>query len=210
MVGGAFISPYSVLAQNTDAIRALNGKLQIDAFKAKKAARISSRSDQTLFIVGEDAFLSDANFEAELELTDEGVLGRLKILSGQALAVLKPKHNRRTELRLPNATGSIRGTEFYVNVAISQPHDYICCCYGHIAFSNSSKGETQSLKNSYHNSVAINEKGDFIKPEFNYPFGHYDDELLLLEKAVNRKPHWELPDGKTHFLSPNPLPSLTI
>ncbi len=205
----ALMMPKLTFAQNTDAIRTLNGSLDIDAFKAKKAARVSSNDEQTIFVVGEDAFLTDSNFEAEVELDNDGVLNKLKILSGQTIAVLKPRNSRQTELLMPNSTASIRGTGFYVNVNISQPNDYICCCYGHIEFGASSSGEKQQLKNSYHNATAINDKGDFVTPEFDYPYGHYDDELVLLEQAVGRKPHWELPDAKMHFLSPNLLPKLS-
>lgn len=209
LVVSALVMPTLTFAQNTDAIRALNGSLDIDSFKAKQAARLSSKEEQTIFAVGEDAFLTDANFEAEVELDDNGVLNKLKVLSGQTLAVLKPKNSRQTALLMPNSTASIRGTGFYVNVNISRPNDYICCCYGHIEFGASSLGEKQQLKNSYHNATAINDKGDFVTPEFDYPYGHYDDELVLLEQAVGRKPHWELPDTKMHFLSPNPLPTLS-
>ena len=208
LLAGVALTPSIGFAQNQDAIRALHGKLDIDAFKGKKAARVTSQKPQTLFTVGDDAFLADAQFEAEIEMDEAGLVGRLKILSGQTLAALKPRQNRQTELLMPNATGSIRGTGFYLNVDISKPHDYICCCYGHIEFQNSSKGEAQHFKNSYHNATAINEKGDFITPEFNYPYGHYDDELVLLEGVVGRQPHWVLPDGKMHFLSPNPLPDV--
>ena len=185
----ALLTPHIACAQDTDAIRALKGKLNIDSFKAKKAARIASSSQKTIFTIGEDAFLSDEHFEADIELNEDGVLRRLNILSGQALAVLKPTDRRQTALIMPNSTASVRGTGFYVNVAVSKPHDYICCCYGHITFQESSTGDHQALKNTYHNATAIDENGDFITPDMNYPFGHYDDELLLLETAVGRKPH---------------------
>ena len=45
--------PKLAFAQNTDAIRALNGSLDIDTFKAKKAAKLSSKDEQTIFVVGE-------------------------------------------------------------------------------------------------------------------------------------------------------------
>ena len=208
LAAATLIAPKSAFAQDANAIKSLNGKLNIETFKAKKAARISSVEKQTIFTVGEDAFLTDASFEAELEYDSQGVLGKLRIISGQTLAVLKPRNSRQTELLMPNSTASIRGTGFYVNVDVSKPHDYICCCYGHIEFQNSNSGQEQRLKNSYHNATAIDEHGNFVKPKFDYPYGHYDDELVLLENAVGRQPHWELPDSKMHFLSPKPLPTI--
>ena len=200
------LAPHLAFAQNTDAIRALHGTLNFEPFKAKKAARLSSEADQTIFTVGEDAFLADANFNAEIALDEAGVMTQFTILSGQVLAVLKPRTARQTDLLMPNSTASIRGTGFYANVDLLDSDDYICCCYGHILFQNASNGDVQQLKNSYHNATAIDEKGDFYQPQLDYPYGHYDDELLLLERLVGRQPHWALPDDKMHFLSPKPLP----
>ena len=201
--------PTSGFAQDYQAIKALSGQLSVDSFKANSKARIAAAAEQTLFTIGKDAFLADANFEAETELDDSGVLRKLRVLSGQTLAVLQPRTNRQTALLMPNSTASIRGTGFYVNVDVAAPHDYICCCYGHITFQDSSTGAPQELKNSYHNATAITETGDFVTPEMAYPFGHYDDELVLLESTVGRQPHWALPEGKMQFLSPTPLPKLS-
>ena len=56
LVVSALVMPKLTFAQNTDAIRALNGSLDIDSFKAKKTARLFSKEEQTIFAVGEDAF----------------------------------------------------------------------------------------------------------------------------------------------------------
>lgn len=204
----AMLYPTFSKAQNTDAIRALSGKLNLDAFKSNNAARISTNQKKTVFVIGEDAFLSNEKFEAEIEFDNDGVLKKLKVLSGQALAALKPINRRSTELLLPNSTASVRGTGFFIDVDVSKPHDYICCCYGEIQFNNSTSGEKQHLKNSYHSATAINERGDLVSPKFNFPYGHYDDESVLLENSVGRKPHWQLPDNKMQFLSPTPLPAI--
>ena len=193
-------------AQEQKAIRTLHGKLDIDGFKAKTSGRISASAQSTVFAIGEDAFLVDDDFEANISLTDAGLVDKIAILSGQALAALKPISSRETSLLLPNATGSIRGTGFFVNIDAAQPQNYICCCYGHIQFQDNLSGETQALRNSYHNAVTIDEKGQFQKPPFSVPFGHYDDELVMLERQVSRTPHWQLPDDKMHFLSPTPHP----
>lgn len=206
LLGGAMMTPHLSFAQDNTAIRALHGALDIDSFKGKKAARLSASAAKTIFTVGEDAFLTDDAFTADVEMDDKGLLASVRLLSGQALAVLKPLDGRNTKLLLPNATGSIRGTGFYVNVDISRPHNYICCCYGHISFQDATDGSKQEFKTTYHNATAINEKGDFVTPDFGFPYGHYDDELVLLESTVGRKPHWQLPDDKMHFPSPTALP----
>ena len=206
LLGAAMLVPSVAIGQDKQAIRALNGSLDIDFFKSQKAARLAANQDQTLIIVGEDAILTDAAFRADIEIDDEGLIGTLQLVSGQALAAFKPRNRRASELLLPNATASIRGTGFYANVDITAPHNYLCCCYGHITFQDSTKGERQELRNSYHNAVMIDEAGDFVKPIYDYPYGHYDDELVLLEAIVNRVPDWTLPDNKMHFLAPYELP----
>jgi len=201
----AVTTPHLSWAQNTDAIRSLHGALDIDSFKGKKGARLKA-SQQAVFSIGGDAFLTNSALEADIEIAEDGLVQKLTILSGEALAVLKPRTSRQTALLLPNSTASIRGTGFYVNIGIEEPKNYICCCYGHIQFEENSDGTPQQLKNSYHNAVTIDETGRFGTPSMNFPFGHYDDELVMLEKQVGRAPHWQLPDNKMHFLSSKPLP----
>ena len=201
----AVTTPHLSWAQNTDAIRSLHGALDIDSFKGKKGARLKA-SQQAVFSIGGDAFLTNSALEADIEIAEDGLVQKLTILSGEALAVLKPRTSRQTALLLPNSTASIRGTGFYVNIGIEEPKNYICCCYGHIQFEENGDGTPQQLKNSYHNAVTIDETGRFGTPSMNFPFGHYDDELVMLEKQVGRAPHWQLPDNKMHFLSSKPLP----
>ena len=201
----AVTTPHLSWAQNTDAIRSLHGALDIDSFKGKKGARLKA-SQQAVFSIGGDAFLTNSALEADIEIAEDGLVQKLTILSGEALAVLKPRTSRQTALLLPNSTASIRGTGFYVNIGIEEPKNYICCCYGHIQFEENSDGTPQQLKNSYHNAVTIDETGRFGTPSMNFPFGHYDDELVMLEKQVGRAPHWQLPDNKMHFLSSKSLP----
>ena len=205
MGAAAMALPHLSFAQNNEAIKSLHGALDIDSFKGKSAARIKA-SKKAVFSIGGDAFLTNSELEADVELAEDGFVQKLAVLSGEALAVLKPRTSRQTSLLLPNSTASIRGTGFYVNVGIEEPKNYICCCYGHIQFEDDSQGAPQQLKNSYHNAVTIDETGRFGTPSMNYPFGHYDDELVMLEAQVGRTPHWQLPDNKMHFLSPQPLP----
>lgn len=206
LMAAAISMPYHANAQDVSAIRTLHGQLDIDSFKGKTSARVKSGAKRSVFVVGGDAFLTDEAFEAEIAFSEAGLVDKIAVLSGQALGVFKPLSARTTKVILPNSTGSIRGTGCYVNVSETRPLDYICCCYGHITFPNSTSGARQSLQNSYHNAVTIDEDGNFGTPDYTVPFGHYDDELVMLEKQVNRTPDWVLPDDKMHFLSPNALP----
>ena len=130
LLGASLLLPAHSVAQNNEAIRTLHGQLDIEYFKAKKAARLAAKENQTIIVVGEDALLTDASFTGEVTLNDEGLIERLKIVLGQALAAFKPRNNRQSEIILPNATASVRGTGFYANVNHTNDSDYLCCCYG--------------------------------------------------------------------------------
>ena len=208
LLGASLLVPSRAIGQDNEAIRTLHGQLDIAYFKAKKKAQLAANENQTIIVIGEDALLTDASFKGEITLDDEGLIETLKIVSGQALAAFKPRNDRQSELILPNATASIRGTGFYANVDHAQGSDYLCCCYGRMVFENATTGEAQELHNRYHTAVMINDVGDFTKPPYDAPYGHYDDELIMLEGVVGRKPHWQLPDDKLQFLAPYNLPKI--
>ena len=86
----AVTTPHLSWAQNTDAIRSLHGALDIDSFKGKKGARLKA-SQQAVFSIGGDAFLTNSALEADVEIAEDGLVQKLTILSGEALAVLKPR-----------------------------------------------------------------------------------------------------------------------
>ena len=186
--------------------RVIAGKLDIEAVRqttgAARQLRLGADADQTAFVIGRDAFLTDAGFEAEVEIAENGSVKALNIVAGQLLSVFEPIAGRETKLQLPNASASIRGTGCFVDVSTDSPLNYICCCYGELAFQESSSGDKQHLKTSYHSARHINEKGDFMDPPYAVPLGHYDDQLVALERRVNRTPHWQLPNNEMQFFAP--------
>ena len=191
-------------------VRTLAGALDIEGFKQQASGntrfKLAAKDARTAFRIGKDAFLANEAFEAEFEVAETGVVAGLAIGAGQLLSVFEPISGRKTALDTPNASASIRGTGCFVDVETDKPQTYICCCYGEIAFQNSSTGEAQVLKNSYHNARFINPEGNFAKVPYSVPLNHYDDQLVALENAVGRKPHWQLPDGNMLFFAPTPLP----
>lgn len=200
--------PQIVLADD-QAVRRLAGSLDIAGFKARSdgaAMTISAQNKQTAFAIGEDAFLADDRLVAEFELNKDGQVASLNVVAGQILSVFKPVAGRQTALNTPNASASIRGTGCFVDVDTDAPNTYLCCCYGEVAIENTSSGEQQRLKNAYHNARYITPDGIFAKVPYQVPLNHYDDQLVALENAVGRTPHWQLPDDKMHFIAPEPIP----
>lgn len=190
-------------------VRNLVGKLDIAGFKKQTNGgtrfQVAAQDAQTAFSIGGDAFLANDKLVAEFEVSETGVVAGLAITAGQVLSVFAPIQGRKTALETPNASASIRGTGCFVDVETDKPHTYLCCCYGEVAVQNSTTGEAQILKNSYHTARFITPEGNFAEVPYNAPLNHYDDQLVALEGAVGREPHWQLPDGKLIFFAPTPL-----
>ena len=190
-------------------VRSLVGKLDIAGFKKQTDGstkfQVTAKETQTAFSIGGDAFLANDKLVAEFEVSQTGVVAGLAISAGQVLSVFAPINGRQTALETPNASASIRGTGCFVDVETDAPHTYLCCCYGEVAVQNSTTGEAQILKNSYHTARFITPEGDFAEVPYNAPLNHYDDQLVALEGAVGREPHWQLPDGELIFFAPAPL-----
>ena len=187
----------------------LVGKLDIAGFKKQTNGgtrfQVATQDAQTAFSIGGDAFLAnDKLVAAEFEVSETGVVAGLAITAGQLLSVLPLFRSVRRHLKHQMRLRQYAAQVVFVDVETDKPHTYLCCCYGEVAVQNSTTGEAQILKNSYHTAR-------FITPEVilqrchNAPLNHYDDQLVALEGAVGREPHWQLPDGKLIFFAPTPL-----
>ena len=210
LIGAMSLPIMSSLAFADEApVRSLAGTLDIEGFKKQVGGnmrfKVVAKDTQTAFAIGGDAFLANEKFEAEFELSETGIVAGLAIGAGQVLSVFAPIKGRETALDTPNASASIRGTGCFVDVETDKPKTYICCCYGEVAFQNSTTGEEQVLKNKYHNARFITPEGNFANVPYQAPLHHYDDQLVALEGAVGREPHWQLPDGNMLFFAPTPL-----
>ena len=200
--------PNLAFSENTP-VRNLVGKLDIAGFKKQTDGstkfQVVAQDTQTAFTIGDDAFLANDKLVAEFEVSQTGVVAGLAITAGQVLSVFAPIQGRQTALETPNASASIRGTGCFVDVETDSPQTYLCCCYGEVAVQNSTTGEAQILKNSYHTARFITPEGNFAEVPYNAPLNHYDDQLVALESAVDREPHWQLPDGNMLFFAPTAL-----
>ena len=210
LLAAATVPLIPTIAFSEDApVRSLVGKLDIEGFKKQTDGstkfQVTAKESQTAFSIGGDAFLANDKLVAEFEVSQTGVVAGLAITAGQVLSVFAPINGRQTALETPNASASIRGTGCFIDVETDAPHTYLCCCYGEVAVQNSTTGEAQILKNSYHTARFITPEGNFAEVPYNAPLNHYDDQLVALEGAVGREPHWQLPDGEMIFFAPTPL-----
>jgi hypothetical protein len=138
------------------------------------------------FVIGQDAFL--VRGDSKVELGGSNVLvDALRLITGKVLSVYAPGKGPR-RLESVTVTVGIRGTGAYMES--SSERTYFCLCYGEaeiVPLADSAAKEV--VRTTHHES-----------PRYIYPAGaanivqkapvvnHKDDELILLESLVGRKP----------------------
>lgn len=145
-------------------------------------------SGTVVFVVGPDAFLLRENSQLRLE-GDSLLLDSLNLVTGAVLSVFgKSQH----KLVMPTATIGIRGTGLY---AVAQPDlSYLCTCYGVVDIQATGSDQAETIASTHHDAPRyIAADGDQrIRPA---PFiDHTDDELMLIETLVGRRPPFSLFD----------------
>lgn len=141
---------------------------------------------EALFVVGKDAFMLRQNSEMRV-LTSrvaKGIAAGLRVLTGGLLAVFEPGSRK---VVTQTVTAGIRGTAIYVE---ARPEStYFCTCYGQVDLAHSNGKETKPVSASHHNAYVVHATaqpgGLFESAEMR---NHHDDELVLLERMVGRKP----------------------
>ena len=166
-----------------------------------KRLRIQVTQNDTLIALGDDALLLQAGTDLEVA-SDDRFIRQINLRAGRLMGVFKPDPAERTLINGP-ATAGIRGTGLYTHALHGER--YLCCCYGSVDLEYA--GKTDRVTSTYH-SARVFEGGNIKRSSYGRPALHHDDELLLAERAVGRKPHWTLPDGEMKHLRPGPLPQL--
>lgn len=148
----------------------------------------TGQSGSIVFVVGKDAFLLREN--SQLQLPGNSImLDGLRLVNGAVLSVFGKSGHR---IFLPTATIGIRGTGLY---AVALPDlSYLCTCYGIVDIEASGSDESETIESTHHDAPRyIAAEGDRrIRPA---PFiDHTDDELMLIETLVGRRPPFSLFD----------------
>ena len=151
-------------------------------------AVVTGPGSSVVFVVGTDAFILRENSHMQLD-GNSFVLDSLRLLTGAVLSVFgKSRH----KLLMPTATIGIRGTGIY---AVAQPDlSYLCTCYGVVDVQADGSDQAETVESTHHDAPRyIAAAGDQrIRPA---PFiDHTDDELMLIETLVGRKPPFSLFD----------------
>lgn len=183
---------------------AVNGKTATEeTFVSTSDEVVTGDSSSAIFVVGKDAFILREN--SRLQLSGSGLLlNSMRLLSGKILSVFgKRRSNQQKHLiQTQVATIGIRGTGVYCE---SDPEKtYLCTCYGVTDMAaKADKGASRERVESFRHDDPkyILKDGATGKKIVKAPFiNHTDEELLLVETLVGRKPPYSV--GADEYSSP--------
>lgn len=151
---------------------------------------VTGTNAKAVLVMGKDAFLIRANSEVELLGKPKAVLlNGLRMLTGALLGVFGKGEK---QLLTATATIGIRGTGIYMEASAEQT--YFCTCYGTVRIVDQHRAETNLVAAGYHTPNMIfaqmTDGAMMQKAAFK---NHTDDELVMLEKLVGRKPPFVRP-----------------
>jgi hypothetical protein len=162
----------------------VNGKSAQAGAKVAVGDRIATGpNSQAIVVLKGDAFMMRSQTIIEVKGNNDGVLTELLIASGKVLSVFAKKP---VSVKAASATIGIRGTGAYIEV---DPESvYFCLCYGE-AVVDGPKMQSKTVKTTHHEQpLLLTEKGGILGAEPGPFRNHTDDELIMLESLVGRKP----------------------
>jgi hypothetical protein len=180
----------ALAADPRQGLRDLKGSVTIDGKPAapgqmvKPGQKVVTGEDgEAVFVVGKDAFLQRANSEFVIE-HGAGV-AVLRYLTGKVLSVFG---KGRKTLAVPTATIGIRGTACYIEAR--QEETYFCLCYGTaIVTPSGAAQERATIRTRHHDHpITIGKAAGSTMMADAKVINHTDDELIMLEALVGRKP----------------------
>lgn len=165
------------------------GIVRVDGRKASAGtrihagARIETGAAPASFILGDNAFLIRPGSSVQLvrQSKHSAALSGFRLITGAILGVFGPGPKK---LVTSTATIGIRGTGVYFE---NRPESsYVCLCYGAIDLNANTRPEAlQPLSATHHEGRVIGGTGEIAPGGM---VNHTDEELVMLEALVGRKP----------------------
>jgi len=181
----------------------VEGQVTVDGQPATLETRVGGRAtvetgtnSEVVYTVGKSAFIQRGESRVTMEATepDSLVVSGLQLLTGKILSVFPSGKAVRMTTR--NATIGIRGTGVYME---SDPEQtYFCTCYGlaDVGATNDPASQETVVSRQHDKPLYIlsgQPPGENIRPA---PFiNHTDQELVLIETLVGRRPPFVFPKG---------------
>jgi len=170
----------------------MEGRVEVNGQRADRTTLIgpgdtvsTGARSRVVFVINDDAFVLRAN--SRLTLRAQGVVvSLLRLVSGAMLGVFGTSSRTRT-ISAPVVTAGLRGTGVYTEVR-SADETYLCTCYGELALSTLNGGREEIVTADHHSArlITLNQDRGIIAPAS--MVNHEDDELIMLESLVGRKP----------------------
>ncbi len=177
-------------------VHRLSGKVSINGQPAKVRMPVNAgdtvqtgADGMVIFVVGADAYLLRENSTLKVE-GEPSLLQRLTLKTGKLLSVFAPKRAER-RFQTTTATVGIRGTGLYIEA--DPDKTYVCTCYGTTQLAVADKPDIAETITTRHH-----EAPQYIYPassgrqkliiKANKVINHTDDELIMLEWLVGRRP----------------------
>lgn len=178
---------------NIQGMHEVHGDVRINGSIAEKGALVrvgdtvtTGEDSRAIFVVGRDAYLMHANTRLVIESESNGALSDLlRVVRGRVLSVLSSGGR---QVITPTAVIGIRGTGMYVEA--NPEMTYVCTCYGEVDIEvRDAPGIMERVKTTHHESprtvlASGGERSIIPAPMMN----HTDEELIMLEALVNRRP----------------------
>lgn len=154
----------------------------------------TGRDSELVFAVGDHGMLLRGGSHLGIEPKDSNdlaslLIGGLRLFSGKLLSVSRNKGMR---IETPSATIGIRGTGVYLEAGPDRT--YFCTCYGDVDVATMHDGACRESVHSAHHDrplyihgpgrqgPCMHDANGLARPN------HSDEELMLLEALVGRKP----------------------
>ncbi|MBI5006790.1 MAG: FecR domain-containing protein [Nitrosomonadales bacterium] len=198
-VAAVFVPPQKLPA--TQSVYRVKGKAWVNGERVHAGTRIgpndtvkTGRDSELVFVVGDHAMLLRSNSHLKIrskESSDLGslLIGGLSLFAGKLLSVSRNKGMR---IETPTATIGIRGTGVYLEAGPDKT--YFCTCYGDVDVEASGDGSSRQSVHSLHHDRPLHIYRDGPPGQCVHDVlgmdkpNHTDEELLLAEALVGRKP----------------------
>ncbi|MCP4106008.1 MAG: hypothetical protein GY749_10790 [Desulfobacteraceae bacterium] len=172
----------------------IQGDVKINGIPAKPGATVkpgdtvtTGQKSMAVFVVGQSAYLLRENSHLKLasdspEKSENKAANILRLVKGKMLSVFG---RGKRKIMTPTAVAGVRGTGIYLEV--EPDRTFICLCYG-TADIDSKVGQRKTVKTKHHGSPM------YIYADKTEPItggtltNHTDEELIMLESLVGRKP----------------------
>jgi len=168
------------------AMRRVRGDVRVNGIAATEGTLIgpgdtvtTGADAEAVYVIGKDAFLQRAN--STVRFGDSTAAEFLRVVTGALLAVFGRGEKR---LAAPYTTIGIRGTGCYIETGTQST--FFCLCYGKAEL-RTDGGQTMTYESSHHDRpmmISPTSATRVAPPVEN----HSDDELVMLEAYVGRKP----------------------